>query len=164
MKVDKHLLPWLLIIGSVVIASITYHRQERLNHINATTNAVVKPSPIVVEKPTASDLSPKPVTVTTTHYQCDQYKVIEVMHADNNPDSAKITLSLDGQRYELYSVPSQAGSVYVSRNGVQSGEGMRWHVQGLEARLFKMSPALTVKPDNAKDTKEQPLLRCQEPV
>lgn len=168
MKVGKNLLPWLLIASSVFIASITYQRQASLDAANSAshgadnheTDAVQRKDDNTdkqgTDKHGAGKLSPVPVL---TRYQCDNQQTIQASYSDSKTQPSTVTLHINGQRYQLYSVPSQAGSLYATERGINPEQGMRWHVQGLEARLVSMTLDHTATPDQ-----EQLLMRCQQPV
>lgn len=161
MSLGKKLLPWLLIASSVIIALITYQRQVGLEHAK---KQLVESSQAKTDASLQADhKDAKPFfTQVTRTYQCDQQKNIQAVYTTYPPDQAKLphaTLYLDGQQYEMYGVPANIGSLYATEQGINPEQGMRWHVQGLEARLVSMT-----LDDSARPEDEKLLLRCQEPL
>ena len=159
MKVGKNLFPWLLIASSVIIASITYRHQASLDEAKASDKVAQQDNkqPAATANPAnASSSLEVPIQVT---YQCDDQNRIQATYSAINSNSSNVTLHINGQQYQLYRVPSQVGKLYATEQGINPGQGMRWHVQGLEARLVTMTLDHTATVD-----KEQLLMRCQQPV
>ncbi len=161
MSLGKKLLPWLLIASSLVIAFITYQRQVGLEHAKRQLLASSQAKADASQQVQKRVAKPSFTQVART-YQCDQQKTIQAIYTTYPSSQAKpphLTLNIDGQSYEMYSVPAQVGSLYATEQGINPEQGMRWHVQGLEARLVSMTLDHTAKPEN-----EKLLLRCQEPL
>ena len=59
----------------------------------------------------------------------------------------------------MYNVIASSGTLYATEQGINAGQGMRWHVHGLEAILQTMTLDHTADP-----AKETMLMRCQEPL
>lgn len=167
MKVGKNLLPWLLIASSVMIASITCHHQASLDAAKEgdktdqhdDQQAVVKSELATADQSQSAhgaNASEAPINVT---YQCDDQKSVQATYSAINVKPSTVSLMINGQHYQLYRVPSQVGKLYATEQGINAGQGMRWHVQGLEARLVSMTLDHTATLD-----KEQLLMRCQQPV
>ncbi|RYY78304.1 MAG: hypothetical protein EOO69_11320 [Moraxellaceae bacterium] len=162
MKVGKNLLPWLLIASSVMIASITCHHQASLDAAKKgdktdqhdEQQAVAKSDK--AQSARVSNASEAPISVT---YQCDDQKSVQAIYSAINVKPSTVSLIINGQQYQLYRVSSQIGKLYATEQGINAGQGMRWHMQGLEARLIGMTLDHTATPD-----KEQLLMRCQQPV
>lgn len=154
-KLDKKLLPWLLIASSVVIASVTYHRQANLEQDAKAADG--HPAAQAANRQAATS-GTSHATVTRSirpsiapvsiHYQCDNQPAIQAVYSDASASPSSVALNINGQRYQLHSVPSQAGKLYVTQQGIKPGQGLRWHVQGLEARLGSM-PADDITPSQA---------------
>ena len=156
MKVAKNLLPWLLIASSIIIASITYRHQASLDETKAADKVAQQDN----KQPaaTANPASSLEALIQVT-YQCDDQNPIQATYSAINSNPSNVTLHINGQQYQLYRVPSQVGKLYATEQGINPGQGMRWHVQGLEARLVTMTLDHTATAD-----KEQLLMRCQQPV
>lgn len=140
MKVDKKLLPWLLIASSGVIALVTYHRQASIEQATKQTSAGQ-----LVQSVTATKTIKPAIETVSSSYQCDNQQTIQAIYSDTSIEPLSVILNINGQRYTLYSVPSQAGNLYATEQGINPGQAMRWHVQGLEARLVGMTPDYTAK-------------------
>lgn len=159
MKLGRNLLPWALIASSIIIASITYRHQASLDETKAADKAAQqdnKQSAATTNQANASSSPEVPIQVT---YQCDDQNPIQATYSAINSNPSNVTLYINGQQYQLYRVPSQVGKLYATEQGINPGQGMRWHVQGLEARLVTMTLDHTATAD-----KEQLLMRCQQPV
>ena len=107
-------------------------------------------------KPSAGVNNPN---ITKTTYQCDQGKVIYATYDSSNINSPKASLIIDGRQYELYNVIAASGALYATEQGINPGQGMRWHTKGLEATLETMTLDHTADP-----SQETLLMRCQEPI
>lgn len=154
MNAGKKLLPWLLIASSVVVAAMTYQRQASLDLAAGLQRDEA------AQRQAGQSGASKPVEPVITPYQCDAQQVVQAIYSEpatGQPSS--VILNIHGQRYPLYRVHSQAGELYATEQGINPGQGMRWHVQGLEARLVTMTLDHTVNP-----AQEQLLMRCQQPV
>ena len=97
--------------------------------------------------------------IIKTMYQCDQAKVIEALYDNSNVNSPKVTLIIDGRQFPMYNVIAPSGTLYATEQGINAGQGMRWHVHGLEGILQAMVLDHTADPASA-----ALLMRCQEPI
>lgn len=97
--------------------------------------------------------------IIKTNYQCDQGKMVVAIYNNSNINSPRVTLTIDGRRFEMYNVIASSGTLYATEQGINAGQGMRWHVHGLEAILQTMTLDHTADP-----AKETMLMRCQEPL
>ena len=166
MKLGRNLLPWTLIASSVVIASMTYQHQANLK---TAEEARLQPKrqPATAEQAKASRANQSTAMIAApmvVRYQCDHQQMLEATYSGLNTRTSSVTLPINGQHYQLQRVHSQAGDLYATAQGVNPGQGMRWHVQGLEARLVTMQPEAPLPGQTAIVAKEQLLLRCQQPV
>ena len=97
--------------------------------------------------------------IIKTNYQCDNGKMVIAIYNNTNINSPRATLNIDGRVYEMYNVAAPSGTLYATEQGINAGQGMRWHVHGLEAILQTMT--LDHTPDPAHETM---LMRCQQPL
>lgn len=159
MNQGKKLLPILLIGGGIIIGLVTCQRQSSQQQ-QAKAQLEVSQSPQAEKQ--KSEVASKPklaVDRIRINYQCEQNKTVQALYENIKPAVPKVMLTIDGKPYQLYNIPSQVGSLYATEQGINPGQGMRWHIQGLEARLVSLSVD-----QNAPTAKEQLLMRCQEPV
>ena len=101
----------------------------------------------------------KNINIINTTYHCDEGKVIYATYDNNNINSPKASLMIDGRQFEMYSVIAASGALYATEQGINPEQGMRWHTKGLEATLETMT-----LDDSADPSMEKLLLRCQEPI
>lgn len=158
MNQGKKLLPVLLIAGGIIIGLVTCQRQSSQQQAKAQLEVSQSPQ---AEKQKSEGASKPKLTADRIHinYQCEQNKTVQALYENIKPAVPKVMLTIDGKPYQLYNIPSQVGSLYATEQGINPGQGMRWHIQGLEARLVSLSVD-----QNASTAKEQLLMRCQEPV
>ncbi|XID74261.1 MliC family protein [Alkanindiges sp. WGS2144] len=155
MKWDKKQVPWLLIIGGIIIALVTYYR---LGSLPANSSQVQTTASNQDQLAAAAPVKPA-ISYRHINYQCDHQQVIQATYIEEPEAAPKAQLTIDGKTYELYSVPASIGELYATEQGVNPQEGMRWHIQGLEARLTNMILDHTAEPGQGKL-----IMRCQQPV
>lgn len=160
MKLSKNFLPVALIVGGIATGFFTFshHQQQKTHHPLTTSSEPSKNKASQTSQAVKNQIVIEPKVI---NYQCDNQKIVQASY-DQAPAiavSKTVKLMFDGQQYEFGFTPSPIGSLYASTQVTDLGQSLRWHVQGLEARLLT-----TVADPVTHVEKEELLLRCQQPI
>lgn len=148
-----------LAVGCLLSLTACQQKNEQSSQADDSQQSVTATSADVRSNTNAQGNFKHNPNIINTNYQCDDGKMVIATYNNTNINSPRATLSIDGRTYEMYNVIAPSGTLYATEQGVNIGQGMRWHVHGLEAILQTMTLDDTADPAN-----ETMLMRCQEPL
>ncbi len=148
-----------LALGCLLSLTACQQKNEQASKADASSKNIVAEGSNVASGTNSQDKFKNNPNIIKTSYQCDNGKIVIAVYNNSNINSPRATLSIDGRAYEMYNVAAPSGTLYATEQGINAGQGMRWHVHGLEAILQTMTLDHT-----ADSTHETMLMRCQQPL